>query len=61
MTNEKYKIKGGQKEFEEYYRAVKVAEIKAESSGKPVTVCKKTLKNMEELVKILPKGSQIEL
>lgn len=57
MTTEKYKIKGGVKEFESYVKAVKVAEMKASENDTPVIVSKRTPKEMEEVIKVFPDGS----
>jgi len=57
MTTEKFKIKGGVREFESYVKAVKVAEIKAREEDRAVKVSKKTLKDMEDVLKVYPDSS----
>ena len=57
MKTEKYKIKGGVREFDSYVEAVKVAEIKAREEDSPITVCKRTLKDMKNVLKVYPDSS----
>lgn len=61
MTDGVYKLKDGQKEYDEYLHAVTVAEAKAADEGEPVVICKKLLNRFEEVVRIHPDGSQERL
>ncbi|MDY6770529.1 MAG: hypothetical protein SV186_01070 [Candidatus Nanohaloarchaea archaeon] len=59
--SESFKLKGGQKEYDNYINALKVAEAKAEQKEEPVEVCKKELEEYNELVRVFPDGSQEKL
>lgn len=58
MSDEAYKLKQGQKEYSNYFNAVKVAKAKAEEQDEPVTVCKKELKDFNPVVRIHPDGQE---
>lgn len=61
MSEEVYKLKGGQKEYDERMHAVTVAEAKAADEEEPVVVCRKLLNRFEEVVRVHPDGSQERL
>lgn len=56
-----FKLEKGQKEYENIYHAMTVAEAKAADEDEPVTIYKKLLNTFEPVVKILPDGSQKQL
>lgn len=53
-----FKLEHGQKEYENYYNAVKVAKAKAETEEEPITVCRKNLREFEPVVKVHPDGTE---
>lgn len=59
--SEAFKLKGGEKEYDNYINAVTIAEAKAEEQGEPVIVCKKETTSYTPLVRVLPNGSQEKL
>lgn len=61
MTEEVYKLKGGQARYDDRYKAITVAEAKAEEDGEPVVVSRKLLNTFEDVVKVHPNGSQEQL
>lgn len=61
MADGVYKLKTGQKEYNEFMHAVTVAEAKAADEEEPVIICKKLLNRFEEVVRIHPDGSQERL
>lgn len=58
---EVYKLEGGEKTYDEFFNAVKVAEAKAEEEDSPVKVFKKLLRTFEPVVKVHPDGEQEQL
>lgn len=59
--NEKYKIKGGQKEFEDYFNVARIAKAKAQNEKTEVVVCKKTLNTLEPVARFTPSGKEERL
>lgn len=56
-----YRIEGGEKSYDEFFNALKVAEAKAEQDDEPVRIFRKLLRTFEPVVKIHPDGSQEKL
>jgi hypothetical protein len=56
--SEAFKLKGGEKEYDNYINAITIAEAKAEEQEEPVTVCKKETRSYTPLVQVNPDGSQ---
>lgn len=61
MTDGVYKLKNGQKEYDQLVHAVTVAEAKAADEDEAVVICKKLLNRFEEVIRVEPDGSQERL
>lgn len=55
---EVYRLEGGEKHYDIYINAVKVAEAKAEEEGEPVRVFKKLLRTFEPVARVHPDGTE---
>lgn len=61
MTDEVYRLEGGEKAYEELAEAVTIAEAKAEAEESSVRVYRKTQEEFEPVVKVFPDGSSEHL
>ncbi|MFB6166818.1 MAG: hypothetical protein ABEJ62_00975 [Candidatus Nanohaloarchaea archaeon] len=61
MTDEVFKIEGGEKSYDSYYSAETVAEAKAEEEGESVKIYRKLLNTFEPVMEIHPDGEKEEL
>lgn len=59
--DEVYKLKYGQKEYDNLYHAITIAEAKAEDEDEEIILCRKLLNRFEPVLKIYPDGSQERL
>ncbi|MCJ7479264.1 MAG: hypothetical protein MUP63_03760 [Candidatus Nanohaloarchaeota archaeon QJJ-7] len=59
--DEVYKIEDGEKIYDKFFNAVKVAEAKAEEEDSPVKIYRKLLRTFEPVAKIHPDGEQEKL
>lgn len=59
--NESYKLKGGEKEYDKFINALKVAEAKAEDENKTITVQKKVMNSLEDVTKVHPSGKREDI
>ncbi|MDY6773763.1 MAG: hypothetical protein SVS85_01060 [Candidatus Nanohaloarchaea archaeon] len=62
MSNDEvYRIEEGEKTYDEFFSAVKVAEAKAEEEDSPVRVYRKLMRTFEPVAKIHPDGTKERL
>ncbi|MFB6265901.1 MAG: hypothetical protein ABEI07_02340 [Candidatus Nanohaloarchaea archaeon] len=59
--DEVYRIEDGEKTYDEFFNAVKVAEAKAEEEDSPVRIFRKLLRTFEPVARIHPDGEQERL
>jgi hypothetical protein len=59
--SESFKLKNGQKEYDNYFNAVTVAKAKAEEEETPITICKKELQTFEPIATVHPDGAEEKL
>lgn len=58
---EKYRIKGGNKKYENFFNVLKVAEAKAKEEESPITIQKELLNTFEDVTKVHPSGKREDL
>ncbi len=56
-----FKLKHGEATYDDLYKALVVAEAKAEDEDEPVVVSKKLLNTFEDVVRVFPDGTQERL
>lgn len=61
MSENTFKLKGGEATYDSFYDAVQVAEARAEQTDRSVIVCRKLVHTYEDVVKVFPDGDQERL
>lgn len=62
MTDDEiYRLRGGSKEYEDYYNALTVARAKADTEDEAVEVCRREGNDLQPVVRVTPDGDEIEL
>lgn len=59
--SEVYRLKGGTKEYEDYYSALAVARAKAETEDEAIEVCQREGNDLDPMVRVDPDGTETRL
>lgn len=61
MSEHQFKLKHGEKRYDNFYHAATVAEAKAAEDDKPVIISRKLLNRFEDVAQVHPDGRVEEL